>query len=202
MSNFYIERLIVTGNGKEPAILKFQKGLNIVCGPSDTGKSYVLECIDYLFGSDKIRFDRNTGYDWVKLIIATENGRITFERQLDTKKIEVHSTDRDFKSGSYGISGKKNNISDLWLQLIGIDEEHHIIKNSRFEKQRLTWRTFSHMFLIKETNVFQEQSIILPKQNTASTAALSALLFLISGIDFAEVVPLEEKRLKKPEKRL
>lgn len=71
MSNFYIERLIVTGNGKEPSILEFKEGLNIVCGPSDTGKSYVLECIDYLFGSDKIRFDRNTGYDWVKLIIAS-----------------------------------------------------------------------------------------------------------------------------------
>lgn len=201
MSNFHIERLIVTGNGKEPSILEFKEGLNIVCGPSDTGKSYVLECIDYLFGSDKIRFDRNTGYDRVKLIIATKNGTITLERQLDTKKIEVRSTDRDIKSGSYGISGKKNNISDLWLQLIGIDEEHHIIKNSRFEKQRLTWRTFSHMFLIKETNVFQEQSIILPKQNTASTAALSALLFLITGMDFAEANPLEEKKIKEARKK-
>jgi len=85
----------------------------------------------------------------VKLIIATKNGRVILERQLDTKKIEVHSTDSNIKSGSYGISGKKNNISDLWLQLIGIDDEHQIIKNSRFEKQRLTWRTFAHMFLDK-----------------------------------------------------
>ncbi len=38
MSKFHIERLIVTGNGKEPSILEFKEGLNIVCGPSDTGK--------------------------------------------------------------------------------------------------------------------------------------------------------------------
>lgn len=201
MPKFHIERLIVTGSGKEPSILEFKKGLNIVCGPSDTGKSYVLECIDYLFGSGNIRFDRGTGYDFVKLTVATENGRITLERQLDTKKIKVHSTDPDIESGNYGTSGKKNNISDLWLQLIGIKEEHHIIKNSRFEKQRLTWRTFSHMFLIKETSVFQEQSIIMPKQNTASTAALSALLFLITGRDFAEANPLEEKKIKEARKK-
>ena len=194
MTKFYIEKLIVTGTGKEPSILDFKPGLNIVSGPSDTGKSYVLECIDYLFGSDNTRLDRNTGYDWVKLIIATNTGRITLERQVDANKIKVSSTSRNIDSGTYAISGKNNNISDLWLQLIGITKDHHIIKNSRFERQRLTWRTFSHMLLIKETNVFQEASIIMPKQNTASTAALSALYFLITGKDFAEA---EIKGLKK-----
>lgn len=200
MSKFHIEKLIVTGIGKEPSILEFKAGLNIVCGPSDTGKSYVLECIDYLFGSDKTRLDKNTGYDWVKLIIATETGRITLERQLDAKKIRVNSTDRYIDSGTYSISGKNNNISDLWLQLIGITKDHHIIKNSRFERQRLTWRTFSHMLLIKETNVFQEPSIIMPKQNTASTAALSALYFLITGKDFAEAETKEDKKIKEARK--
>ena len=138
MTKFYIEKLIVTGTGKEPSILEFKAGLNIVSGPSDTGKSYVLECIDYLFGSDNTRLDRNTGYDWVKLIIATNTGRITLERQVDANKIKVSSTSRNIDSGTYAISGKNNNISDLWLQLIGITKDHHIIKNSRFERQRLT----------------------------------------------------------------
>lgn len=59
----YIKKLIVSGGGKEPSVLEFDEGLNIICGPSNTGKSYILECIDYLFGSDKIRFDRSTGYN-------------------------------------------------------------------------------------------------------------------------------------------
>ena len=200
MTKFYIEKLIVTGTGKEPSILDFKPGLNIVSGPSDTGKSYVLECIDYLFGSDNTRLDRNTGYDWVKLIIATNTGRITLERQVDANKIKVSSTSRNIDSGTYAISGKNHNISDLWLQLIGITKDHHIIKNSRFERQRLTWRTFSHMLLIKETNVFQEASIIMPKQNTASTAALSALYFLITGKDFAEAETKEDKKVKEARK--
>lgn len=201
MTNFFIEKLIVTGPRKEPAILKFSKGLNIICGPSDTGKSYVAECIDYLFGSEKIRFDQNTGYNNIKMIVATENGRITLERQLNTKKILVSSTDHSIESGYYGIDKQKNNISDLWLRLIGVNDEHHIIKNSRFDKQRLTWRTFLHMFFVKESNVFQEPSIIMPKQNTAITASLSALLFLMTGKDFANEDPREEKKVKEVRKK-
>lgn len=200
MSNFHIEKLIVTGSGKDPSVIKFGKGLNIISGPSNTGKSYVLECIDYLFGSDKIHFDKTTGYDCIKLIVATENGSISLERQIDTNKIKVHSNDSKIESGDYRLSGK-NNISELWLRLIGIEDEHQIIKNSRYDKQRLTWRTFLHMFLVKESVVFQEPSILMPKQNTASTAALSALFFLITGLDFADADPREEKKIKEVRKK-
>lgn len=200
MTNLYIKKLIVSGGGKEPSVLEFDEGLNIICGPSNTGKSYILECIDYLFGSDKIRFDRSTGYNNIKLIVVTENGSITLDRELDSNKIRVHSNNHKIESGDYRTSGKKN-ISDVWLSLIGIDKEHFIIKNSRYDKQRLTWRTFSHMFLIKESIVFQEASIILPRQNTAHTAALSALFFLITGQDFAESDPKEEKKIKEARKK-
>jgi len=200
MANFHIEKLIVTGSGKDPSVIKFDKGLNIISGPSNTGKSYVLECIDYLFGSDKIHFDKTTGYDCIKLIVVTENGSITLERQIDTNKIKVHSNDRKIESGDYRLKGK-NNISQLWLRLIGIEDEHQIIKNSRFDKQQLTWRTFLHMFLVKESVVFQEPSILMPKQNTASTAALSALFFLITGLDFADADPREEKKIKEVRKK-
>lgn len=200
MTNLYIKKLIVSGAGKEPSVLEFVEGLNIICGPSNTGKSYILECIDYLFGSDKIRFDRSTGYNNIKIIVDTENGSITLEREIDSNTIRVHSNNHKIESGEYRTSGKKN-ISDVWLKLIGIDKEHLIIKNSRYDKQRLTWRTFSHMFFIKESVVFQEPSIILPKQNTAHTAALSALFFLITGQDFADSDPKEEKKIIEARKK-
>ena len=200
MSNFYIKKLIVTGSDKDPSFIEFDDGLNIITGPSNTGKSYVLECIDYLFGSEKIHFDKTTGYDCIKLMVTSENGNITLERQIDTNRISVHSDNRKIRSGYYGISGN-NNVSELWLRLIGIEDNHQIIKNSRYEKQRLTWRTFLHMFLVKESVVFQESSILMPKQNTASTAALSALFFLITGIDFADADPREEKKIKEVRKK-
>ena len=41
----------------------------------------------------------------------------------------------------------------------------------------------------------------MPKQNTAATAALSALLFLITGEDFANADPREEKKIKEVRKK-
>ena len=45
---FIIEKLILIGKTVEPAILNFKKGLNVIHGPSDTGKTYAYQCIEYL----------------------------------------------------------------------------------------------------------------------------------------------------------
>jgi hypothetical protein len=67
MVDFYIKRITATGKGKRNATVEFTKGLNIMCGISDTGKSCVLLCIDYIFGSNVLPFDKgSTGYSKVQ----------------------------------------------------------------------------------------------------------------------------------------
>lgn len=185
MTNFYIKELIVSGKNKQTSTINFTKGLNIVCGPSNTGKSYILECIDYLFGSSEIRFDRNTGYDTFKLIVATNKGNISFERKIDSNPIEVISENPLIESRTYIRDGKYD-INDVWLKLIGITEKHRILRTQGLAKQRLTWRTFQHIFLIKEDDIFIERSPFLSSQNTAKTPALAAIYFLITGEDFSD----------------
>ena len=205
MANFYIQKLIITGSGKETAVVDFVDGLNIVCGPSNTGKSYVSECIDYMFGADEIRFDSNTGYDVFKLLISTNDGNVTMERKFGKNIINVSSANPNIESGEYTskwyAKSKRSDISDVWLSLIGINEKHNIIKNGRRESQRLTWRIFSHMFLIKETMVLQEKTIVSPIQKTLIPAAFSALYFLITGEDFSDSTPQEEKKVREARKK-
>lgn len=197
MAYFYIKRLAVTGKGKETSVVDFNAGLNIVCGPSNTGKSYIVECIDYIFGGSDIPIESSTGYDCVKMTVKTENGQVHLEREFNSNKLKVSSTDPLIESGDYGTRmGKLNANTDLWLKLIGIDERHQVIYKKTFEKKNLTWRFFLHMFLIKEERVIQRPSILLPKQNTAATGALSSLLYLITGEDFAEADPREEKKIR------
>ncbi|WP_101908641.1 AAA family ATPase [Marasmitruncus massiliensis] len=197
MDRFYIKKLTVTGQGKEPSIITFGKGLNIVCGPSDTGKSYIIECIDYIFGGSTIPIDPKEGYDCVKMIVETSQGTVTAERFFNTNKLSVSSTDPRVETGEYGTrSGKLNANTDLWLKLIGIEERHSVIWKKTFEKKALTWRYFLHMFLIKEDRIIQRSSILLPNQNTATTGALASLLYLITGEDFADADPREEKKIR------
>jgi len=202
MADFYIKKIIVSGGRNEPSSLDFTEGLNIVCGPSNTGKSYIIECLDYLFGSRKIRFNQNAGYDTVKAIIQVKNsGTVTFERKLDTKKISVSSAVSAIDSGTYNIDGVKNNISDVWLTLIGIKETPSIIKNARFDKQRLGLRSFLHAILINESNVFQAEPILVSRHDTQKTASLSALLYLMTGLSYEETSPKEEKKIREAKKK-
>ena len=198
MGKFFIKKIIVAGDKKSPSVIDLEAGLNIVCGPSDTGKSYIVECIDYIFGSSNIPIDEREGYDRVKMVVETEHGTVSAERYFNTKKVTVSSSDPRVESGEYSTraGNKLSANTDLWLRLIGIEERHTVIWKKTYEKSSLTWRYFLHMFLIKEDKVIQRDSILLPNQYTAVTGSLSSLYFLITGEDFSDANPQEEKKIR------
>ena len=201
MANYYIKRVTASGKGKKDATIEFTEGLNIVYGLSDTGKTCILKCMDFLFGSSNPPFDESTGYTAVKMVITTSGGQVTLERKLGENKIVVSSSDENIESGKYNAKNGDPIISTVWLRLIGVEDEHQIIKNENFKTRKLTWRTFVHMFLIKEEDVSQEASILLPKLPQENTAFLSSLLFLLTDKDFSEFDEREEKKIKEARKK-
>lgn len=202
--SFYIEKLIASGPGKKDSIIELKKGVNIIYGPSNTGKTYIVKCIDFLFGSKKEPIDISTGYEYIKLIIKTKNGSITMGRKIGENKIEVSSTDPHISSGKYASKANSKNydktINSVWLSLIEIDDLHFVIGNENYKKQVLSWRTFCHMFLLTETKIISEESAILSGQYTSDTAILSSLIFLLSGQDFAETDAKDSKEIKEAKK--
>lgn len=202
MANFFIKKITATGQSVEASSLDFTEGLNIICGPSNTGKSYVLQCIDFMFGSGTKPFDESTGYDTVRMVVEIKEGQtISLVRQLGKNVTEVFSTVPEIESGKYGGGQSKRKLSDLWLALIGIDEDVQIVKNQYFQSQALSWRTFSYSFVINEDNVFQKPSIIKKDGRYDKTASLSALLYLISGKDFGQFATQDTPEMKKARKK-
>src|SRR6266700_6760167 len=47
---FVLRKLTLTGQDVEKAELLFTRGLNVIAGPSDTGKTFIAECIDFAMG--------------------------------------------------------------------------------------------------------------------------------------------------------
>ena len=43
------------GNSVQDAYVDFYKGANILAGESDTGKSYLVSCLDYILGAEKLK---------------------------------------------------------------------------------------------------------------------------------------------------
>ena len=200
MSNFYIERIIAHSNEKDDAIVTFKDGLNIIQGFSDTGKTCVVKCIAYIFGSDTVPFDPSTGYDAVTMIVVTPDGNISFRREVGKKQVEVISSVQEIESDTYDVEYKKNQkrpvLNSALLRLIGIEDEHKIVSNRHFEKKRLTWKNLMRMLYIDEDTISRSESVIEPIQYVEKTLFLSALLFIITGRDFSETDAKTKKEIK------
>lgn len=202
--SFYIEKIIVTGSGKTDSIIELSNGVNIIYGPSNTGKTYMVKCIDYMFGSEREPIDISTGYQYIKIIVRTQCGTITMSRKIGENKIEVSSNDNNVPSGKYATKASRINydktINSVWLSLIGINDLHLVISNENYKKQILSWRTFSHMFMLTETKIISEYSAILSGRDTSNTAVIASLIFLLSGQDFAETETKDTKEIKEAKK--
>ena len=202
--SFYIEKIIVTGSGKTDSIIELSNGVNIIYGPSNTGKTYIVKCIDYMFGSEREPIDISTGYQYIKIIVRTQCGTITMSRKIGENKIEVSSNDNNVPSGKYATKASRTNydktINSVWLSLIGINDLHLVISNENYKKQILSWRTFIHMFMLTETKIISEYSAILSGRDTSNTAVIASLIFLLSGQDFAETETKDTKEIKEAKK--
>ena len=163
-------------------------------------KTYIVKCIDYMFGSEREPIDISTGYQYIKIIVRTQCGTITMSRKIGENKIEVSSNDNNVPSGKYATKASRTNydktINSVWLSLIGINDLHLVISNENYKKQILSWRTFSHMFMLTETKIISEYSAILSGRDTSNTAVIASLIFLLSGQDFAETETKDTKEIK------
>ena len=83
---FALRRLSLIGQGKAPAEVTFERGLNVIAGPSDSGKSFIAHCLDYALGGGDTPKDipQAEGYSSVVIDIeANSDGRVySLERSL------------------------------------------------------------------------------------------------------------------------
>lgn len=203
--SFYIDKLIATGSRKTDSVIEFIDGVNIVYGPSNTGKTFIVKCIDYIFGSDKNPFDASFGYTSIKLVVKTPRGSISMTRNFDENIVNVISTDEKIESGTYKSKANQKNfektINAVWLTLIGVDDMHLLNSNKAFKKQVLSWRTFLHTFLVTETKIISEISVLLSENKMNNTAVISSLIFLLTGNDFSESETKESREIKEAKKK-
>lgn len=202
---FYIKTITAFGKNKRDAVVEFNEKLNIITGYSDTGKTCILRCVDFIFGRKTPPFDASTGYEGVRLVAMTDKGTITFSRLLGKNQVEVSSLNPEIESGIYDINYKKNQkkpvLNELWLKLIGINEPHTVPSNSKFEPKRLTWKTLRPLRFIDEDDIGRAESIIEPVQVVEQTLFLSSLLFLLDGHDFSEVDAQKTREMKRARRK-
>lgn len=209
MAGFYIKKVIAKSAAKGDASVSFGKGLTIIQGRSDSGKTCVANCIDFVFGGSVDKpFKETAKYDGVTTIVAPNDaeGEVILSRTVGKNQVDVSSTVSGIDSGTYDVNyrrGAKNPpLNEVWLKLIGIQQETMIVTNARFETKRLTWRNLLRVFYLDEGRVDDANSIVEPKHRyMENTLFLSALLYLITGRTFTETDAQEKKEIKKARRK-
>ena len=197
MQSFMIEKLRVSGDGKVDGVINFTDGLNIIQGRSNTGKTWILKCIYYLFSSDTRPYSPLTGYTDIEGTFLTRRyGKITMSRKLDEEKVTVVAESEEVEDGEYATNYKKKSIhylNDLWLRIIGLDETIEVPKTARYARERMSWTNIASVFFADENEIDKSESIVI-KDQKYETPLIASLYFLLTG-DYKKGIP----EIAKPE---
>ena len=199
MKGFRLAQLVVTGSGKPDATIDFRPGFNILTGPSNSGKSYIVECIDYALGAEMLPgegIDEGKGYEVVFLEIITHSGTTyTLERSLvggDVRLYESAFSERltaTTRELSVEAQTKKTEtLSAFLLKLMDI-EGVRLRTNANGELGNLTFRIISHLFIVDETSIIaKKRSPVRLITGYANTTSDRAFNYLLTGQDDRTVI--------------
>jgi hypothetical protein len=196
-----IESIKVKGVGKETASLEFLSGLNVVSGASDTGKSYVVKCLQFIFGGEDPPkpIKEAAGYTSLEVaFIIDDDNSFVLKRELErgTKivLVEMFGGGSDEVTTTLSASHKgKNNLSKYFLEKLNLNEMFLVKGVESLKHSSLTLRILSKLFLIDEGRIITEGSI-LGEGRTEQTQERSLLKTLLTGSDDSEVMELMSQK--------
>jgi hypothetical protein len=197
-----INRLTYLGPNKPAVHVDFKSGLNIICGSSETGKSFIVETIDFMLGgnSELRQLPERAGYDRVVMQITLSNEqKFTSQRSLeggaflwrsghhselgkaDEALKPTHSNDRD------------DNLSQRILSLLGWSG-HRVRKDAQASTVSFTIRQLAFLSIVNETRIFDISSPVLSENKVNNTIEKAAFKFVLTGVDDSALVAVREAR--------
>tara|TARA_R110001606_G_scaffold155554_1_gene297834 strand:- start:286 stop:2133 length:1848 start_codon:yes stop_codon:yes gene_type:complete len=200
----WLTHLAFVGPRKEPAEVKFGLGLNLVYGPSNTGKSSILDAIDFMFGRDRPlkEITEHEGYQDILLGLAFSNSeKFTLVRSLsggdlrcfEGQHLSTPANIEPFILRAKRGTKKERSLPEFILSKLELYGKE-LKRNSRNEKDSLTLRNLLPLLLINETNIQRESSPYIGTQFTKIPVDRSRLKFILTGVDDSSLVPEEKER--------
>lgn len=188
------------GPKKPAAEFTFTPGLNVLWGASDTGKTFLIEAIDFMLGSGEPLKDipERQGYDRVLLGLTTSDAKdYTLVRSIDGGNFLrfdglIKGTPTDPK-GAVKLAGKhssttNNNLSRWLLQQIGLDQKQILWSQQTGELRALGFRALTHLCVIKANDISKSTSPIEGGQYQDRTREYGVFKLLLTGLDDSAVI--------------
>lgn len=196
MSHGFVVRAVrLSGGPSVPhAELSFSRGGNVVTGPSDTGKSYLLHVIEYALG-------RNTppkaipeakSYDWALVQLESRDGsNYVLRRHLreatntDLYECSMEAWHPALPSKPLLAARTSEDAESLSMFLLGLCNLASLrVKCGASKTEPLSFRHLRPFFLVDEARIISEQSPARPTgQHINRTREDATMKLLLTGVD-------------------
>src|SRR5579871_1058249 len=199
---FRIRHLSFHGPNRAPASIEFGPGLNLIYGASDTGKSFVVEAIDFMLGGQTPLRDipERVGYDRLLLGIETlENEPLTLSRSADGGHFRLYAG-LHFEPPPSSAEGREladqhsdratDNLSSFLLERCGLQGKR-VRRNKRGDTFSLSFRNLARLVIVTETEITAQRSPLMDGNPTADTPNFATFKLLLTGVDDSALVALK-----------
>ena len=195
MNNSYLQlrRILFSGPQKKAEMI-FTDGVNVICGASDTGKSFLAESIDFMLGGSDLReipessafgeiqfdIDMNSIGKW-RFYRAIAGGHFKAQNLLNkAETVEVLKKDHGHD--------KIDNLSGFLLDRIGLLGKRILRSKQTGKTQSLSFRNLARIAIIQEDKIQQKPSPFWGGQFILKTPELATIKLLLTGVDDSNVV--------------
>jgi hypothetical protein len=195
MNDGYLQlRRILFRGVKGDSYLPFSSGVNVICGASDTGKSFLAETIDFMLGGSELReIPERSSYGEIELHLsvgeaehwrlrrATSGGHFSLADlnspdQNETVLKQTHAHERT------------DNLSGFLLAKIGLLGKRILQSSVKGTTRSLSFRDLARLVIVQEGEIQQRGSPFWSGQYISKTAELATVKLLLTGLDDAAVV--------------
>jgi hypothetical protein len=184
------------GPNVDPVGVELRPGLNVIEGATETGKSFILQVIDFMLGGGSALRDlpERIPYDTIVLKARVSDGILfTVQRsaqggrylwreghhdvldiEADERLLEKHGAERD------------DNLSNRLLRLLGL-QSHHIRQKAN-EARPLSFRDLAHLAYIDEERIIRQISPVLSENFADNPREKAMFKFALTGIDDSSII--------------
>lgn len=170
--------------------IRFYSGVNVICGASDTGKSFLAEAVDFMLGGSELKvIPEREGYSAIELgLSSTERESWTFERAISGGDFVLRQGDVTEKLRQSHAHERVDNVSGFLLSKIGLLGKRILKSSAKSKTISLSFRNLARLVIVQEGEIQQKGSPFWGGQFTLKTAELATIKLLLTGIDDSAVV--------------
>jgi hypothetical protein len=198
MSGFLLRYIAYFGPDKPPAALSFEPGLNVICGASETGKSFIVESIDFMLGQENPVRDipERDGYDRIRLAVESDGWPpLTIDRSVEGGHFRAYeellsegSPESEARTLRWKHSAAhQDTLSYALLERTGLNLKK-LRRNAAGDTRSLSFRDLARLCVVTENEVQGRGSPLLSGQYTTATAEYAAFKLLLTGADDSALV--------------